>query len=201
MSRLRIALEGVINGKAARELEYTFYGKVANFEQLQEAVEVEEHEQWTLPLDTEQPIRTRLRLINNRRPTITTKLKRPGVLGFEEVNSDISNDLYQHLKIAAIDGYKKTRYNFPVHGTPLKWEIDVFLDRSGNPHPWVKIDFEVNDPKDRIPDLPIDITEIIIDGGPKQTLEEKRFVRLLWESEWQRIDAVAGGPVVDKEED
>ena len=190
--RLRIALEGAINGKAARELEYTFYGKLSNFDQLEQAVEVEEHEQWRLPLETEQPIKARLRLINGRRYTLTTKVARPGQLGVEEVNSDVTQDMFNHLKMAAVDGYKKSRYSFPIAGTSLKLEIDVFMDRSGNKHPWVKLDLEVASPDQRLPDLPIDFTELIVENGPKQTLEEKRFVRKLWDTEWQRLDAAAG---------
>lgn len=201
--RLAASLEGLINGKACRELEYTFYARIVNMRDLDNAIEKEEHEQWKLPLENDRSghIRARLRLINNRRPTMATKVYRPGVLGAEEVESDISMDMFTHLRLAAEDGYKKTRYNYPIPGTNRKWEVDVFMGRDGNPHPWVKIDLEVETPNDPIPELPIEVTDLIVQNGPKYGVEERRFVRSLWETEWQKLDAPAGIPVTDDDDD
>lgn len=189
--RLRVALslEGMIDGKAYQELEYTFFGKIKDFAQLERAQSSETHEQWQIPLDTDQPVKARIRLIDGKRPTLTTKVRKDGEHGAIEVDSDISMDLFKSLRLAAINGYKKTRYNFPVKGTDRKWEIDVFIGQNGEPHPWVKIDYEVGELSERIPKLPIDFEEIIVEGGKDQTMEEKRFVRHLWESEWSRLDA------------
>lgn len=187
--RLALSLEGMIDGKAYQELEYTFYGKIKDFAQLERAQSSETHEQWQLPLDTEQPVKARIRLIDGKRPTLTTKVRHEGSHGAMEVDSDISPDLFRSLRMAAINGYKKTRYNFPVKGADRKWEIDVFLSASGEPHPWVKIDYEVGELGERIPKLPIDFEEIIVEGGKDQTMEERRFVRHLWDSEWSKLDA------------
>jgi hypothetical protein len=187
--RLALSMEGMIDGKAYRELEYTFYGKIKDFAQLEQAFEKEEHEQWQIPLDTDGPLKLRIRLIDGRRPTMTTKIRRPGTHGAMEVDSDISMDAFLHLREGGVNGYKKTRYNFKVPGTDRKWEIDVFLTSTGDPHPWVKIDYEVGDPNESIPKLPIDFEQIIVEGGSKETLEERRFVRQLWDSEWSRLDA------------
>lgn len=195
MSTLRhvLSLESVINGKLQRELEYTLYAKLKDMSQLERAFEKEEHEQWSLPLDTDKPVKLRLRLINGRRYTMAAKLKTPGVLGCDEVEDDISPDTFKVLRIGATAGYKKTRYNFKIPNSELKWEIDVFLDQNGSPHPWVKIDLEVNTPDDEVPDLPVDIESLIVDNGPKQTMEEIRFVRNLWDREWSRLDPVNYG--------
>lgn len=188
-----LSLEGHINGRMARELEYTFYGLLTDINQLNQAAQKEEHEQWRLPLANDDNGRrsARLRLIDNRRYTMASKIRRDGVLGCEEVECDISPDMFKHLKESAFDGYKKTRYNFPIPGTDRKWEIDVFFDRMGKPHPWVKIDLEVNTPEDPIPEFPLALERIIVQNSPKQTMAEKAFVRKLWQSEWQRLDAVA----------
>jgi len=188
-----LSLEGHITGRMARELEYTFYGLLKDMNQLNQAAEKEDHEQWRLPLANDDDGRRslRLRLINHRRYTMTSKIRRDGVLGQEEVENDISEAMFKHLKESAFDGYNKVRYNFPIAGTDRKWEIDVFFDRMGKPHPWVKIDLEVNTPEDPIPEFPLELERFIVNNSPKQTMAEKAFVRKLWQSEWQRIDAVA----------
>lgn len=190
-----LALEDY-DGIAHTEKEWTLYGKVKDFEQLAGAHVKEEHEQWKLPLDTDKPIRARLRLIDGRRFTMTTKEHVVGQLGAIEVDSDISRDMFYALLKAGVDGYKKTRYEFHIPGTNRKWEIDVFLDRFGNPHPWVKIDYEFDDPHEKLPELPIDFSEMIVEGGPKQTLAERRFVQSLWESEWSKLDPVDEAPTL-----
>ena len=183
-----LALEGAIDGKKSRELEYTIYAKLKDMSQLTKAPEKEEHEQWQLPLKVEGPVRARLRLINGRRYTMTTKAKRDGVAGWEEVDSDIPEDLFNHLKEMCINGYKKTRYSFPIAGTNHKWEIDVFMDSSGKPHPWVKIDLEVDSPTDPIPDFHLEIEKCIIENHKSTTPDEERFVKKLWDDEWVKIE-------------
>lgn len=187
--RRSLSFEAHIDGKVKRELEYTFYVKLSNLDQLKDAYHVEEHEQWKIPLDTEANVRARIRLIDNRRPTMTTKLYVEGTPGALEVDCDISMDLFKHLRLTGKDGYKKTRYCFKIPNSDRIWEIDVFISSAGAPHPWVKIDYEV-DPNNKtsIPDLPIDFDEAILDGGPKQTMEQKRFVRKLWSEEWLKLD-------------
>jgi len=185
-----LSLEGVINGKKARELEYTIYAELKDFSQLETAPERELHEQWRLPLAKEGAVKARLRLINGRRWTMTTKAKRNGQLGCEEVDADISEDLFNHLREMATHGYKKTRYSFPIPNTNRKWEIDVFMDKSGKVHPWVKIDLEIDNPNDPIPDFNLDIVKFIIENHKSTTPEQERFIKALWESEWAQIDAV-----------
>ena len=202
MSKIRhvITLESVINGKLARELEYTLYGKLKDLDQLKQAFAVEEHEQWTIPVDTNLPFKQRLRLIDNRRYTMATKMRRAGVAGCEEVEDDIAPDMWRHLREVAVDGYRKTRYRFKAGSTGLIWEIDVFVDCMGQPHPWVKIDLEVPDVDTAVPELPVDIETLIVDNGPKQTMAEKRFIRQLWDSEWTRLDPATTQDLYTKED-
>lgn len=192
MSKKRhvLSFESLANGKLNKEMEYTFYVKLKDLSQLDTAHVIEEHEQWRIPIDTESSFRMRIRKINGRIYTMATKLKRKGMAGFEEVEATISQDQYEHFLNVANDGYKKTRYCFQIPGTELKWEVDVFLDRVGGKHPWAKVDLEVNDPHMKMPDFPLDYEEFILDNGPDQTMEEMRFVRSLWDSEWSRLDGV-----------
>lgn len=182
-----IISQEAIDGIMRRELEYTFYAKLSSHDVLQKALEVEEHEQWNMPLETEAPVRMRLRLINNRRYTMATKVKQSGVKGFMETEIDVSKDFFESCKLAAIEGYKKTRYKFAAENG-LQWEVDVFLDNTGKPHPWVKIDLEVNKETDKIPELPFPVQELIINNSPNQTAKEIALVDNLWDKEWFRID-------------
>lgn len=187
--RQTISLEGLVDGKAHREFEYTFYVKLTDMAQLKDAFLIETHEQWKIPIDTEAHVRTRIRLTDNRRATMTTKLYKDGVLGAIEVDCDISMDLFSHLRLCGRDGYKKIRHCFKIPNSERIWEIDVFLTPTGAYHPWVKVDYEVDpEHKDAIPDLPVDFDDAFLDGGPKQTMEQKRFVRKLWREEWLRLD-------------
>lgn len=190
-SLLTISLESNIDGKTAKELEYTFYGKLKDLSELNKAPGKEEHEQWKIPLDTDKAVKARLRMIDGRRFTMATKVKQQGQLGSAETEMDITEDMYKSLRLIAVDGYKKTRYEIPVAGTGLKWEIDVFLDHTGKQHPWVKIDLEVTSPDDKIPMFPLELEDLILQNGPRFTPEQERFVRRLWDVEWSRLDDVS----------
>lgn len=186
-----VSIEGQVDGKARKELEYTFYGKVADLSQLGRAIHKEVHEQWSLKLDTDKEARVRIRAINNMRWIMTTKYKYEGVLGWEEVECDISKDMFEHLKKVSERGYFKTRYNFRVEGSDLLWELDVFKDINGQDHPWVKLDLEVSEEiKGKFPKLPVDFVkgEFIAHQNKEQTEQESGFIKNLWKKEWVSLD-------------
>lgn len=170
-----------------REIEYTIYAQLKDLAQLEKAPEKEEHEQWRIPLSKESPVKMRIRAINERKFTMTTKAKRVGMVGVEEETMDVTERFFNHLREAAIDGYKKTRFTFPIPNTDRKWEIDVFMDKMGKQHPWVKIDLEVADPNEKIPEFTLDVSDFIIESD-KNTPEEERKIRSLWDSEWLKLD-------------
>jgi CYTH domain-containing protein len=182
-------LEGQIDGKKAQELEYTFYGCVADPTQFQRAVHKETHEQWRLNVETDKAVRLRIRCINGMRWVLTTKVQREGTPGWEEVECDISVDMFNHLKEVATDGYMKTRYNFKIQGSDNIWEVDVFKDSTGKDHPWVKIDLEVHSGSDAIPPLPMDFNDdMIVHQGDDLTEQERSFMKDLWSKHWQGLD-------------
>lgn len=190
MSHLRevISTEGHIDGKLAKEIEYTFYGKVADMQQLSRAVSKEEHEQWLIPVDTDLDSKLRIRCINNMRWIACTKVKREGMVGWEEVECDISQDMYNHLREMGVGGMKKTRYIFKIEGTTNVWEMDVFKDSFGHDHPWVKLDLEVSKEGEEIPGLPVDFAEFIAAQPQQQSDHEKNFIEKLWKAEWTSLD-------------
>lgn len=190
-SKIGLAMEGIgPDGVKKVELEYTFYGKVKDLKDLSKAQLIEKQEQWLLPVENNVNGKARIRLIDNTRAILTTKLKPEGMLGCEEVECAISTDMFQHLKKMAIGGYQKTRYIFDIPDSDgLVWEIDVFKNSLGEDHDWVKIDLEVTDPNTKLPDLPIPFLEVITHQSKEQTDDEKVTIAGLWEKEWVSMDA------------
>jgi CYTH domain-containing protein len=184
------SLEGFIDGSVHQEIEFCIYAEIKDLEELKKkAIAVERHEQWQMPLDQDKVDgKMRLRLIDDTRPTMATKIKRANMIGCEEVESDITMDAFKHLKQMAFNGYVKQRYTVPSNIAGLQWEVDVFYTKGGSQHPWVKIDLEVKSLNDPIPAFPIATVKQIYDDE-EMTHGERTIVRNLWDNEWQRLDA------------
>lgn len=186
-----VSTEAMVDGKRRREMEYTFYGKMADMSQLGRAIHKEEHEQWALDIDTDHEIKVRIRAVNDMRWILTTKVKYAGQIGCEETECDISKDMFEQLKLVSKGGVKKTRYVFKIEGQQKVWELDVFKDNNGQNHPWVKLDLEVKDPADRdFPKLPVSFVKGDFISRQSNDLndEEKRKIKSLWGSEWAMLD-------------
>lgn len=180
------SLEGIADGQKRQELEYTFYGYLENFDSLKD-LEKEIHEQYSIPLESDH-IAIRIRKTNDKENVLTVKAKREGIKGSEEVESIISDPMFLLLKETAGSGFKKIRYFIPVGDSELKWEVDVFLDLSGQPSHWVKLDLEVTDEFTQVPSLPFKLEKLIVNQGKKKTDEELERVSQLWEVEWNILD-------------
>lgn len=184
------SLEGLIDGSLHQEIEFCIYAELKDLDELKKrAVDVERHEQWTIPVNQDKVDgKLRLRLIDDTRPTMASKIKRPNMTGCEEVESDISMDQFKHLRQMAVDGYVKMRYSVPSNIQGLVWEVDVFYGNGGTPHPWVKIDLEVKSMNDPIPNFPISVSKAIY-ADDDLTHAEKLKIKSLWDKEWQKLDA------------
>lgn len=187
----KTSLESLISGNVEREIEFTMYVELEDLDELRaKAIKTERHEQWTLPVDQDNVNgKVRIRLIDDTRPTLCTKIQRPDVVGCEEVELDISPDMFRSLREMAKDGYIKTRYIIPSNIRELYWEVDVFLSNGGSPHPWVKVDLEVKSMSDPIPTFPLKHTRVIY-ADDELTYTDKERVKRLWEEDWQKMDKV-----------
>lgn len=183
-----LGLEGAVDGKVHPELEMTLYVKIKDLASLEEAHEIEKHEQWGLNC-TAEGAKVRIRAINDRAFILTSKTKIVNSAASNEVEQDISKDMFVSLRQFGREGYFKTRYSFRVPGTKYKWEVDVFKNNGGTDSQWVKIDFEMDDPEMEIPHLPFAVEEgtLIIAEDPEITMEQKNQIRYLWDKEWQKI--------------
>lgn len=180
-------LEGLQDGVVQKEIEFTFYVHVKDLSELENAPYKEKHEQWKLPIESDGNKRLRIRLTDDRRAELTTKIQRPGVVGWEEINESIGIPMFSHLREMSVSGYHKYRYSFPIHGTSLKWEVDVFMNKMGKQHPWVKVDLEVSDLDMEIPKMPFAFTDFICADDENISSDDKATIDSLWKNEWMAI--------------
>ena len=183
------SFESAMSGKAEREIEYTIYVKLNDLNELKKkAVSKERQEQWLVPLNCEhREGKLRIRLIDDIRPTMATKLKREGLAGVVEVEQDITMDMFKALRELSTGGNIKTRYTIPTLNRELQWEVDVFLSPGGSESSWVKVDLEVKDPNEPLPPFPFDHGRFIVDMGD-MSHSDKVQIKKLWETEWLSMD-------------
>ncbi len=176
-------------GKTELEIEFTIYAELQDLRVLQQAVTKEVQQQVNISLDTDTEIRQRIRSINDKRWILTTKEPVERGFGNLETECDISKDMFGTLMRATKEKLiVKTRYFFPIPGTNLQWEVDVFHTKSGSEHPWVKIDLEVPNLEMEIPPLPFQVSSVIYADSDDLTIAEKRKISKLWDEEWVTYD-------------
>lgn len=182
-----ISVENLDQGKLEKEMELTLYVHMNDLQDLSRAVSKEIHEQYGVPLETETKVKQRIRAINNKRWLLAVKSPLVGKPGNYECELDISNDMFKLLRSATPeDGYVKERYFFPITGTELVWEVDVFRNNGGTQHEWVKVDLEFTDTTMEVPPLPFKTKAIIFSDKADLTNAEKDWIDQLWDSEWQK---------------
>lgn len=197
--KISLGLEAIADGQKRQELEYTFYGKLDDLSVLEtdKVNSKEGHEQYFIPLESDH-IGMRIRRINLTNFVMTVKARRDGVKGKEEVEQDITEDMFNLLRETATSGYKKTRYVIPVEGTDLKWEVDVFKDAVEQVNNWIKLDLEVPEVDTPLPELPFSLSESIVAQGDRKTDEEVTVIDRLWQKDW---NILADNPPVSSPED
>lgn len=172
LGTLNVGLEDLENGTASREKEYVWYGRLTNPEELQKAAKQETQKQSSVK-GKGGTIRVRETVaMGQLRFTLTAKAY-SGRGDAEEVSLPVSKDLHEVFKAIAGESMDKIRYTFPIEGTELKWEVDVFIDAQGNPKDWVKIDLEVPAATNEFPPLPITLADMIFGGNEEYTPEQK----------------------------
>lgn len=197
------AMEDDSSGVTSTETEYVFYAKLADPSILEKASRIEAHEQWSFKVPktdknaAEGRMRIRKTVVDGREEyvlTMKTELKDPGALNTQtnsstpmasqsmrEVGLEASNDAFEMFKRMSDQGMIKTRYNLPVEGTDLVFEVDRFVLANGEYSQWVKVDLEVKGKITELPKLPDGFTDVIYNQKDQQTDEEKELVWRLYE--------------------
>lgn len=175
------------------ERELTFYVKLSDLTVLDNLTAIKQV-QWKLDLKGAHPeARFRAREEDGKVHSICCKIPHRSGEGMVEAETIVNKEFWDFVtKFFGNHGYKKTRYIYPIPETDLKFEIDVFLSESGQPHPYVKVDLEYPKDLQSIPNFPFPVDEdTAIDGGD-MTKEEEQFVDDLWENQWSRLDSAKG---------
>ena len=154
--------------KTIREKEYTYYVRISNFKQLENASHAEKHEQWQalIPKNDlnagEAHIRARKITSSSGEVqyelTLKSKAKNDSKI---ESTVDVNEQIFTQIAFIADYGMRKDRYTFPIEGSNLKWEVDVYPDGKAGYYTWAKIDLEIKDNLDKVPELPIEVEEVI----------------------------------------
>lgn len=175
------SLEGSVDGKSSKEIEYMFFAKLTDFAQLKKADSVEEQEQWEIRTSSG-CVRTRATTVGEKTTYVmTSKVKVEGELGKEEVELEVSEDMFRHFKAHATSGMRKLRFCFNVPDSDLVWEIDVFPNprSEGQYVPWVKIDLEVPGPI-KLPEWPIEFERVILEQNGHRSEDDEALVQDLF---------------------
>lgn len=166
--------------EALEEIEYLFFLKIDDFDQLKQAKGKESQEQWSILFQKEKVenvIRVRRSVKEGEETfTLTSKVNFAELDGKWELEREVERAHFDQVKGMAQDGLIKERYFFPVDGTDLTWEVDVFYDAQGNPVEWVKLDLEVPARLGKLPDYPIKHTEVFDAQFEERTPEQHQFV-------------------------
>lgn len=185
LRRLSISLEDGADGTVQQEIEYAFFAEVSSWDWLEKASKQEKQEQWESYRDLGDGAfaQCRVRATDDKTFEMCVKTKTPGELGKKEVEQICSKDFFEQFRFFADKGLNKTRYIFPIEGTDLKWEVDVYTTQSGERHPWLKIDLEVPDAETELPKFEFPLKEVIVNQPAQRTDEEKAKISSLFE-EW-----------------
>lgn len=174
-SWLSVALESNADGVLRKEKELVFYAKLVAPEELKTADKMIHQEQWNakIPKSEENAgsgqLRIRKEWQHGEQPAyiFTTKAKaRDGHNLEHEVET--TEDHFKLMQVLANKGMIKTRYEFAIKGTSMKWEIDTFNERDGSLCQWVKLDLEVPPDTDldafEVPAFPIRLSDVLTEG-------------------------------------
>lgn len=206
---LRAALEvEVQDGVARTEIEYELFAKGIDLN-IFKNLPYEAQEQWSMKMMS--PFATLVCLGTMRvRKTIDVTPNVKGIWptswvqtsklftseGRSEVSIPTTEEGMNHFREFAKAGMLKNRYKFPIEGTDLVWEIDMYL-KPGTTHDqhdyldWCKIDLEVPDSSVALPEFPFSTTELITNQRGSRTADETALVTDLIDNQFLTSKAEA----------
>lgn len=196
MSRLlRLALEEEpADGKARREIEYTFYGRMIDLGQLDHAHDFEMHEQWEIRIaHTEANAGSGRIRVRKTQKTIsdvplyvqTSKTEYNGDGDRIEISLPSSAEGFQQFQILAESGMMKDRYIFRDPDSGLEWHLDMHYIRGSHAGEkkycqWCRLELEVPKRGIPLPPLPVQLEDLITNQRNQQTEEEGEKIKALY---------------------
>jgi len=184
----RVSLEDNTSSEDLVELEYDFYLRIQDFDQLAGADKIIKQEQWSIPFTKESlksAIRVRQSIENGIfKYEIANKIDIEGYDGVWEIEKEIDRHHFETIKDLAKTGMIKDRFCFPIEGKSMYWEVDVFYDINGKPYEWVKVDLEVEQRLESLPPFPINYVEGILTQKGRRSTEEIDFITKLYKNKF-----------------
>ena len=174
--RRAIALEENADGKAINEIEITMYAKLLDMADLLKAFSKEHHEQWMLKIPhTPNNIASGNMRVRKTIPhitsevaeyTYTTKIDTHDKKSKIEVTVPTTEDNFKQYQMICDKAMIKDRYCFKVPNSELIIEVDMFYLKgadvgTGRYSDICKIDIELPNIDTPLPELPINVTDII----------------------------------------
>lgn len=185
LKKLRLSLEELVDeGVTKQEIEYTFFARCDNMDWINPELLTEQQEQAEVhvPLVDNNFGQIRVRSIDDSKYELCIKVKLTDELGKREAEQATTKDMFDLMLLIAPHSLRKKRYCYPIDGTDLKWEVDVFENAEGVAYNWIKIDLEVNDPDTVIPEFPIELAEVIMNQGVQRTEQENKTIETLFDA-------------------
>jgi len=164
----------------SQETEIVVYCKVNDFDGLQKATHIEQHEQLESTFANGVRCRIRHTTAMNTQDAYVFTYKIPittdGSDCHHEYNVDVDHDFYEGFRQIATHRLQKTRYEFAsdhitlqyttdgethlIEVPDVKYEVDVYTDASGTVCEWCKIDIEIDGLVDYLAEHHSDLQDI-----------------------------------------
>jgi len=183
-----MSLEENSDGIPVKEIEYEYYGRIVDLDQLARAASKEHHEQWEIKIPkTERNAgegRSRVRMTVDSNGAIEYVETMKSILKKDdariEVSSPVTEGRFAQYRILSDGGMIKDRYCFPVGD--IIFEVDMFLKEDYTYYEWCKIDIEVKSKDVSIPELPINVLNLITAQKDNRSPEEEKIISDLYEN-------------------
>lgn len=157
-------LETINETSQVIETEIVVYAKINNFDGLQKATQILQHEQMESSFKNGVRCRVRKEVKDNESTyEFTYKIKTSEAEGYEanrEYTATVDKDFFEGFKEVAEHRLVKTRYEFEsdtiqllygegedktiIEVPNIKYEVDVYTDQAGEVCEWCKIDIEID---------------------------------------------------------
>lgn len=186
-THLSLALEDIADGKIRDEEELVYYCKITDFKQLEKAASKEFQEQWEIKVPRSDSntgsgcVRVRCTGEENKEYTLTAKVHTKQADKRLENTIESTEDMFNLFAVLASSGMRKMRYNFPVEGTKLVFEVDIYFKDDGSMAEYCKVDLELVEKVSKIPELPLKFDSVLLQGVDN-TDTEKAFIRGLYDT-------------------
>lgn len=185
LTSFKAALEELATGKAGKEKEYVWYGQIVDFKELDKATKVIKQSQSNMRGSNGT---SRIRRVIDESGQVNYYLtckNYTGVGECDEVTQPTTKDMWLAYRGATGESMDKIRYEFPIGGTDLIWEVDVFTDLEfGEKRVWCKVDLEVSADMPELPALPIKLDNIIFSPVKQYSPSEDKIIKGLYANEF-----------------